>query len=126
MMNLVLLHSFVLSNGGMHASRPGSALRPSSSRPGSALLRPSNANPSAHMGALEGSENNSGELNQFRMQLAGLSDINRTLLEKCKAAKADKAALQKQLEDKDSTLKMLEAKYKLLVKKFSSQGNAAA
>jgi hypothetical protein len=58
--------------------------------------------------------------------LAGLSDINKTLLEKCKAAKADKTSLQKLLDEKDSALKLLETKYKLLIKKFTEGGNGKA
>ena len=75
---------------------------------------------------MESSDNSSGELAQLRTQLAGLSDINKTLLEKCKAAKADRSFLQRQLDEKDSALKMLDAKYKLLVKKFSEGAGVKA
>jgi len=63
---------------------------------------------------------------KLRSQVGSLNEINRELLDKCKAAKVDRAALERQLSEKDMAFKMLEAKYRLLVKKFApSAANGA-
>eukprot|EP00951_Prasinocladus_malaysianus_P009463 scaffold69100_cov39-Prasinocladus_malaysianus.AAC.1 len=59
------------------------------------------------------------ETARLRTQITALTDINKTLLDKCKATKSDKAGLENELADRNAAYKLLDTKYKLLVKKFA-------
>jgi hypothetical protein len=58
-------------------------------------------------------------MGRIRTQLAALTDINKALLEKCKTIKAERGSAEKALAERDAAYKLLEAKYRLLVKKFA-------
>lgn len=78
----------------------------------------------AAMEAAHSASANDAQTSKLRSQLSELTEINKTLLEKCKCVKADKAELEKQLQERDGALKLLEAKYRLLVKKFAPSGGS--